>query len=191
VDLLRSVLFESRAQLTAFSLVLMGAAYAAWLRMSPPGRSRVLVGAAGLIVALFLIQSAVMTDRERVRRALDGFVSAIEKRDERAVAEAIDAAFDSDGLDQAGMVGYVSDAARKLEVRDSRLGSVSIQVDGDLARVRLSATATIRLDGTPFRASGRWELDWARRNDRWKLVTARPIEITGQPVSGLRSIRRW
>ncbi len=191
MDLLRSILFESRAQLAALSLVLMGAAYALWLRMSPPGRSRVWAGAAGLIAALFVIQSTVVTDRERVRSALDGFVSAIEKRDERVMAEAIDADFDSDGIDQAGMLRYVLDAARKLEVRDSRLGSVSIRIDGDLALVELAATATVRLDGTPFRAAGKWDLSWARRGECWKLLAARPIEINGQPVAGLRSIRRW
>jgi hypothetical protein len=191
MEALARLFLESRLQLAFLSLVLAGVAYAAWLRAEGERRRRVWPATLALIALLFVIQELVETDRERIGSALDKVIEAIGRRDEAGVLAHVATDFRNEAMDRPGFERYLHDALRNVEVYDVRLGGRSFAIDEQKAQMTFTATATVRIQGTPARVSSCWVLQWVREASGWEIAGIRPTEVNGVSVSGLNALRAW
>ncbi|MCK6455081.1 MAG: nuclear transport factor 2 family protein [Phycisphaerae bacterium] len=188
MDALTRFFLESPFQLGVACAIAITAALLARPRLE--GRMRTHAPPATLAVAalLFALQWAVTTPRERVREALDRFIAAIERRDEAGLRAAIDPDYDGESLTAESLGDAIVAALERVEIFDTRVRGCEIDVRDDSAAVRLTAMATVKLQGFPRRLSGQWQIEWRRAADRWRIMRILPVEIGGQPMESLRDV---
>ena len=146
---------------------------------------RALIGAAvpvvlGLIVAVLSV--VVTTQRERVAAALEGLRLAVVAGDGAGFAAGIDQDYDDGVYPKDKMVGTVARTRAVLALRDVKFSDIQIEVDGARAVVDCRAVLHVR-ENPPGRGLilTRWRLWWARRSDRWRLMSSRLVEPENLP----------
>lgn len=192
MDALARLFLESPLQLAILSAVLLLLAYAIWLRATSE-RVRLLIFpvAIGLIVALFAIQELVTTQREELHNTLDRLIVAISHHDAAAVLPNISDDYASPDMDRAAVGAFIESALKNTDIYDARIGGIESDIDGDRATTEFSVTATVRVAGQTARLPSRWKLAWARGPTGWQITQIEPLEVMGNPVHGLRSLRHW
>lgn len=182
---------ESPLYLAVFCLFLSGGAYALWLRSEPPLRRRIWPATIVLIVFLFVLQAAVVTTREELESALRALAQAVDRKDTSAIGGAFGVEYACDGMDRAGVVTFVAEALRHVDVYDVRFHEFDVQSSGAAASLAFSASATVRIEGVPGRINGRWNVEWKHGPNGWRIIALRPQEVAGRPVSRLSDLRHW
>ena len=139
-----------------------------------------LLGAIG--AGVYVLERAVVTDREQIRAALDEMAAAAARQDMDAIARHVDEkfrVFDSyvgRGLGKAATLLAARGALAMWSIREVRFvgdPEDDLQIDG-----RSHAEGTVRttlLYGKgklPRRYYRAWRLEWVRRADGWKLRRA-------------------
>jgi len=192
MDALSHLFFESPLELAILSVVMLLVAYAIWLRAeSDRWRRRIWPIALALIAVLFTIQSLVVTQREELSNTLDDLIAAVGRRDPAAIRPIIAADYITDEMDRAGLMSYIEAALEHVEIHDARAGTIQTDIDGDRATMEFSITATVRAANFADRIPSRWRLHWLRTPAGWRITQIEPLEIAGNPVHGLRSLRAW
>jgi len=190
MDFLSTILFESPAQLGLGCFVLFAVVLLTRNRMNDSWRARSLPGVLLLIVGLFVLQSLVTTDRERIRGALDQFVAAITAKDAAGIGRCVADSYNEDGMDGPAFTQFVVDALKDVDIYDTRLGQRDVTVDGDAATMRLGATATVRIHGGAGEMHvGYWNLRWVRQGDQWRIAGIQPVTIDTIPFHSLHEVR--
>jgi hypothetical protein len=123
------------------------------------------------------IAVAVVTDQEKILAQLDAFVAGVEAEDRAAIGQVIDEKYDAEGMDRDGVLEFLTDSLKSVDIFDTRLRRRDVTVDGDHADLDLGAMATVRIRaGAGDIHQGRWRLRW-RRTDEWRIVSLMPVEI--------------
>ncbi|MFQ5425209.1 MAG: nuclear transport factor 2 family protein [Phycisphaerae bacterium] len=189
MNLFRTILFESPAWLGVGSFVLFATAVLGRRRWTGTARAYALPGVMVLTVILFVLQWAVVTDRERILAALDGFVAGIAAEQTPAWARFIDDGYEGGGLDRDAVVALIESALTSVNVYDTRLRRRDVTIDGDRADMVLGAVATVRVrGGAGAFHTGRWRIGWARAVEGWRIRSIRPEMIDTMAVGGLKEL---
>ncbi len=191
-DFVRCTLFESPLRLgvlsfAAFAVVLL------WRRRwtgwgSRYGLPLTLAG----IAALFVVQSLVVTERERVMEALEAVVASVEAADAHGLASKFSRDYEADGLDRDGVLELIEGLWRHIRVRDTRRTSVEVRIEDSSAEMKLAARATVSVRGAVGEPHwGRWRILWRREGDAWRITALTPEMIDNIPVRSLRELRAY
>jgi len=192
MDALARLFLESPLQLTILSAVLILIAYGVWLRSNAERVRRLVFPVAiGLIVALFAFQGWVTTQREELHDTIDRLIAAVSRHDAAAVLSSISDDYASADMDRVAVGAFIESALKNTDIFDARIGGMESDIDGDRATTEFSVTATVRVAGQTARLPSRWKLAWARGPRGWQITQIEPLEVAGNRVSGLRSLRHW
>lgn len=188
MEFLTATFLESPARLGVFCFLALAVLLFIRRRLEGPARHRILPIGLLAMAALFGLQSLVETDREQIGLALREFVRAIERKDTAAIAEAVSAEYDCEGLSRDDLLRFINGRLARLRIYDTSL-SPTIRVDGDTARMGLGARATVSLDGGvgEFHV-GSWSLNWRREADAWRITALRPERMDGIEITRLRDL---
>ncbi len=191
MSLLRAILFESPIWLGVGSFVLFAAVVLGRRRWTGTARAYALPGVMVLTAVLFVLQWVVVTDRERILAALDGFVAGIAAEQTPAWARFIDDGYEGEDQDRDAVVALIQSALTSVDVYDTRLRRRDVTVDDDRAEMVLGAVATVRLrGGAGAFHTGRWRIGWARGAEGWRIRSIRPERIDTMAVGGLKELIR-
>jgi len=184
------VLFESPIALGIVAFVVAAACLLIRPRLEGAPRRWILPGAALLFIALFTLQSAVTTERERIWSALDRFIAAVESGRPDACAPFIADAYDSEGMSRDDIVDYIRQSLEQINIYDTRVTRRDVTRDGRTAEMTLSATATVSIRGNVgdlHRA--RWRITWQKTGPDWQITAIRPEVIDAIPIDSLKYLR--
>jgi len=189
MNFLKFVLLESPVWLGGVCFCLFAIVLLMRPRMEEAARARSLPILVAVIVGLFLLQSLVETDRERILAQLDSFVAAVVAEDRAAIERLIDDDYDSDGMNREDFGAFMAEALERVDIYDTRLRRRDVLVEADRATLDLGAMATVRIKGgTGEFHQGRWRLAW-RLRDAWRITALTPVEIDTIPFKSLQQVR--
>lgn len=189
MDFLKLVFFESPTWLGAACFCLFAVVLLLRPRMTEYARTRSFPALIAVVFGLILLQWLVVTDREKILAQLDAFVASVEAEDRAAIGQVIDEKYDAEGMDRDGVLEFLTDSLKSVDIFDTRLRRRDVTVDGDFADLDLGAMATVRIRaGAGDIHQGRWRLRW-RRTDEWRIVSLMPVEIDTIKFSTLQQVR--
>jgi len=189
MDFLKLVLFESPIWLGGLCFCLFGIVLLMRPRMSDAARARSLPVVLAIIVALFLQQWLIVTDREKILAQLDAFVAAITAEDRPAIERLIDDDYSADGMNREDVIAFLAESLERVDIFDTRLRRRDVTVTGDTAGLDLGAMATVRIKGGVGEFHHcRWRIDW-RLRDAWRITALTPVEIDTIPFKTLQQVR--
>lgn len=192
MDFIQTLLFESPWRLGGFSFLVF-AVVLFWRRRWTGSAARHALPAtlAGIIV-LFLLQWLVTTQREAVRETMERFVAAVERKDAVGLQSVFSAAYDSEEMDREAITRAIDAYLGYLTIRDTRLRRMDVTINGERARMDLSALATVSIRGAigEFH-TGLWQIDWVREGDEWRITALRPVMIDTLEVRSMRTLREY
>jgi len=189
MDFLKLVLFESSVWLGGACFCLFGLVLFIRPRLSEAARHRSLPIFAAVVAALFIVQSLVVTDRERILAQMNAFVAAVEAEDRAAIERLIDDDYSSDGMNREDMVAFLVESLERVDIFDTRLRRRDVTIDGDRADLNLGALATVRIKGgTADFHQGRWKIAW-HHSDEWRITALTPVEIDTIPFKSIQQVR--
>jgi len=192
MDFAQLVFFESPFRLAIFCFLLLAAVLLLRRRLTDDARRYSLPAVLALIVLLFIIQRAVVTQRERILAACDDFVDAITREDTGRIARAIGEGFNSEGMDRPGIIRYLNSCLEGVDVFDTRFRRRDVTVTGNRADMLLVALATVRIrGGAGDYHTGRWRVAWAMENGEWKITSLQPEMIDSVPVETLSRLHSY
>lgn len=153
-----------------------------WIRGRKP---RFLIGTlmcgAG-IIATFVAERWIVSDRERIEAAILDMAGAFERRDEDAVLSRISAR--QDDLRQLVEWGFDTVASvENLHITDVSVGLTS---HGSRATSRFRGNGRFHVVGygDVGHKATRWELTWQREGAEWKIIHIRRLNpITGEEIA--------
>lgn len=193
MDFLQAVFFESPIRLAILAFVLLTAALVARRRYTDTWGPRAVPGALALVALLFVLQWAVVTDRERISRATDRLIAAVEAADSAALADLFSDTYDSEGMDKAAIVEFIETALKRVRIYDTRTHRRDITVDGSTAELILAARATVSVGGDVGQLHwGAWRLTWREETDaadRWRITALQPSMLDGTEFTTLKHLR--
>lgn len=133
-----------------------------------------------LIVAVlaggtFAMERLVVTDREQIRLALKDIAESVPAgRIEHAMTY-LDDKYAGWGKFKPGAVVAVKFAVARYGIQKvSLLGTPKIEVDGKLAKCKITALITYKLDGEPTTHPMAWHVKWIKRDEGWRIQGAEP-----------------
>ena len=189
MDFIKLVLFESTFWLGGVCFCLFAIVLLLRPRMTDYAKARSFPALLVVIFALILLQWLVVTDREEILAQLDDFVAGVVKEDRAAIAEVIDEQYDAESMDRDGLLEFLMDSLKQVDIFDTRLRRRDVTVDGDHADLDLGAVATVRIRaGAGEMHTGRWKLRW-RHSDAWRIVSLTPVEIDTFKFTTLQQVR--
>jgi SnoaL-like domain len=188
MNFLSRLFLESAWQLGVFSFLLFAAVLLIRSRLESQAlRRRLLPFTFLLIAVLFIIQTIVVTERERILDRLDLFVQAIETPSPGALAAIIAANYESEGMDRAAFLDALDRWLAHIDVYDTRYRRRDVDIHGDTAQMTLGAGATVHRDGGAGEMHvGRWRIDWVREQDEWRIRAIRVELIDAMPIEQMR-----
>ncbi len=192
MDFLQLVFLESPFRLAVLCFLLLAAVLLLRRRWTGPMRRHALPAVLVCILVLFTVQSAVVTQRERILSACDDFVEAISREHLGHIAAAIGEGFESEGMDRPAIIKYLSACLEGVDVFDTRFRRRDITITGDKAEMLIVALATVRLGGGAGEYhTGRWRLGWALEDGEWKITSLRVEAIDGVPLDSLYRLKSY
>lgn len=159
-----------------------------WRRSNRP--RPLLIGLAAAIMLLG-IQGLVVTRHEHSARALNAIVREIPLRRIDALAAALAADFDGDGMDRDAFVEFAQaglDRVRIEQLHRTRLEIVRSEGDEFVVEVVYLSDTLI---GEVFDGylKSEWEVTFVRRAGEWRIGGIRALEINNVPVEDIRELR--
>ncbi len=184
------VLFESTLWLVVFSFLLFAIILLARTRWeSVSARRYGLPAALGVVVLLFVVQSLVVTERERILSALDVFIKAIESENIAVIRTVVSDSYEMEGMNADDFVAYTARFLEAWNVSDVRYRRRDVDVEGETATMTLGLTATAGQKKEVGQThAGTWEFGWVRENDSWKIISVVPKTIDGQRLDSYKQL---
>ncbi len=131
-----------------------------------------------LIVAVlaggtFALARLVVTDREQIRLALKDIAESVpDGRIEHAMTY-LDDKYIGWGKFKPGAVVAVKFAVARYDIQKvSLLGTPKIEVDGKLAKCKITALITYKFEGEPAKHPMAWRVKWIKRPEGWRIQGA-------------------
>ena len=174
MNALRHTFFEDPFYVYALLAVAAAATAVVWYRR----REVKLLLAAAMLVAIaagvYLLERAVVTDREQILAAYDDIARAVAHHDIDRLAAWLDGKYRGWGGPKLAAAAAAKAAAKAYNVREVRyVGEIHIAVAGRRADSRV---ATLILYGDsaerPARALLGWEVEWVKRDADWRIRRA-------------------
>jgi hypothetical protein len=191
MDFISRILFESPVWLGILSFIAFAIILFWRTRMeSQTARRRAIPMTLVAIALLFLIQTVVETEREKILNQIDRFVTAIVNEQSIEAASIISPLYDSEDVDKDEFEESLKDWFEIIDVRDPRFARRDVTIDGDHAVMILGASATVSIHketGTTHFAVFR--IEWQRESDAWRMTRITPESINLQPITSLRQLR--
>ncbi|MCA9255083.1 MAG: hypothetical protein KDA33_05570 [Phycisphaerales bacterium] len=189
MDFLSIVFLESPWRLAIFSFLLFAVVLLTRMRVrSERWRRLSLPLTLLLIVAMFVIQKVVVTQRERILQRLDDFVAALEAPDSDALADVISLNYDSEGFDRDGFLDALERWLNQIDVHDTRYRRRDVTVNGHNAELILGAMATVHHNGgTGEDHWGRWRMGWVEEGGKWRIRSIRIEMLDAMEINQMRN----
>ena len=189
---IQTLLFENPWWLGAFSFLLFAVVLFLRRRWTGNAARYSLPATLAGIALLFLVQSLVTTQRESIRHTLEQFVASIEHQDAVALEAVFSSSYDSEGMNRQAVAACIDSYLKYLAIQDTRFRRLDVTVDGDRARMVLSAYATVSIRGAigEFH-TGRWQIDWIREGEEWRITALRPEVVDGIEINSLQALRGY
>ncbi|MBX3444597.1 MAG: hypothetical protein KF774_19510 [Planctomyces sp.] len=156
-------------------------------------QSRFTMIAAGCVlaaVAVWFIERAIVTERERVEQHLVELVRDFEAGRSEAVLDAIT-------TQSPELRALAALALSTVTVRDLRLTDVTVELSPGTdtrarSHFRVNGSAVLNSTHDVGHQPTRWIARWQRETDRWRIVEIEQLDpITGEPTRQvLRNLRR-
>lgn len=170
-----------------FAAVLLGRK-----RLSPTAARTALPVTLAIIVSLFILQSLVTTQRERILHAWDAFTDAIEQKDLATLRRTLGTDYDSEDMDHEAIARFIESALESVDIRDVRLRRREVTIEDERAEAIIGGTATLRLRGEIGQIHvSRWRIGWSLEGDAWRIVSIVPEAIDGRPIHSLVTLWRY
>jgi ketosteroid isomerase-like protein len=131
--------------------------------------------------AVFLVSRGVWTDREKIVRDVNEIAGAVNEGDFARVRESLEEDFAVSGrsLRSAGAaIEFLRDQTQDNRFERVEIRNVDVDIEGRLAQVRVGSTVYFRGGA---RLSVRWDLTWARAQDRWKIRNLDSYAVGASP----------
>jgi hypothetical protein len=190
MDFFQKLFLESPIRLGVFSLILLAVALYARRRYIETFGKHLVTAAVGLIAALFALQYLVVTDREEIVQALDDFVAAIEVDDSARIDAAISEEYDSEGLGEQDILGFIERTMRRMKIYDTRFHRRDVEVENERGGMIIAARATVSIEGGVGEMHfGSWRIDWLREGGAWRIIAIVPIKLDAHDVAGMKGLR--
>ena len=179
MDWLRTSLLEDPFYLYLGLGLAVAALLAGWYSRR---RGRLLLAAgvlAAIGVGVYILERAVVTDREKIRAALDDIAAAVERGDIDAAGAWLDEKYTGWGVGNLRLGKSAAILAAKVVVNTYKvrqvqyLGKPEITVSGKTAASRLRTAVHYGRQGE---GGGRvllaWEVEWVKRTEGWRIRRA-------------------
>jgi hypothetical protein len=179
------VLLESPLKLVIVELAAALILIAVYRRLASPPRW-LLPAAAVAAVALLVVQRAVETDAEHIRRVVREMGRAVDDGDADALRAHLADEFAAWGRAKDDFVDFVYQQLEYYRVDEVRTGGFDLHRRGDAATVEFTARARVSSPELPvYPYVSRWRLEMVRRGEDW-LVTR--VEELGGPGGASRAV---
>ncbi len=190
MDFISRVLFESTLLLAVLAFVLLAIILLARTRWeSASARRYALPVTLGVILLLFVAQSFVVTQREKILSTLDAFIKAVESENIAAIETAVSDNYDMEGMNADDFVAYTARFLEAWNIRDVRYTRRDVVVEGKAATMTLGVAATAGQKKQVGQTHvGVWKLGWVRENEDWRIVSIRPKMIDGQRLDSYKQL---
>lgn len=180
VDILRSLVFDRPLGVYITLGVVWLASLAAYRYRQTRARRAMLIVPILLAACVFFVERAVVTDREQIVEILHGIAADTEAGHTWTLEQCLDDDFE--GFEHAGFDLGKSDTIRLVRwamdaygVKRAGIMRTHVQVrragDWPAAEVRLGTLIVFDKSSLgPGRTTLKWEIDWVRRPDGWKII---------------------
>jgi hypothetical protein len=141
----------------------------------PLGALLAVAAAAG---GVFLLDRAVVTDREQIWAAYDDIAEAVAQHDIERVASHLDLKYRGWGGLRTAAILAAEAAVKSYNIREVRyVGRREVTVTGNTADSRVTTSIHYGGDASrPSRILRGWKVEWIRREDGWKVRAAEPTD---------------
>ncbi len=187
------VLLESPFLLAILAFLLFGATLFARQRMeSQAARRQSIPVILLIIVAMFVAQGLVETDREVISGLIEVFAAAIEAGDVGQAGLLISDEFDGEGEGRGEFIERLEGWLSTVDIRGVQFQRREAVVLGKTATLKLAARATVRIRGQPgVMHWGAWKIDWIRSAEGWRITRIAPEMIDGRSIDSLRALEGY
>jgi len=197
VSPIRALLFERPLLLVPLLVVVQFVLIVIWSRRRTPRARRAVL--AGFFVAplLVVLQSAVVTDRERLTRACVALADACRRGDVPGFGRYVSPSFAAaagpgqDPFTRSSLLEWLEHTLIAYRVEEPRLRAFEITCEGPHAVVRFEASCRVVTDRdiAPGILS-RWELHFELRDGQWLVTDIRPLPSRWFPFRRLADLPR-
>ncbi|MEW6252072.1 MAG: hypothetical protein AB1716_15645 [Planctomycetota bacterium] len=188
MDLIVWVLFESLPVLAAGLGVILFALLVYWRRRRRP--LPLLIGL-GVAFALLIVQRAVVTPREHAIVTLNAIERDLEHARADALAAALAAEFDTEGMDRESFVRYVRGRIPRVDIRYLR--RTALQLDpAEAGRfvAHVEYISDVGIEGMRGNLPSAWEITFARTPQGWRIVHIRCLRVGSERAPSFDDIER-
>ncbi|MEX2285550.1 MAG: hypothetical protein WD648_00595 [Planctomycetaceae bacterium] len=144
-----------------------------WRTTSQKALLKGAVAVVALAGVIFIVERLIVTDAERVEIAVYDIADAFRDKDlDRTLSH-----FSEDAIDERTLVTW---AIKTVDIEDDlRITDVSVTLldQGTRARIRFRANATATYSPYHDRVRTRWEFDFERHGDEWKVTGIRRMHL--------------
>lgn len=188
--ILQRLFLESPAWLGVFSFLFFAIALFLRRRLSPEYSGKVLPICLLVIGLLFMMQHLVITEREVLVENIETMTAAVEHKDVDGVLYFISNSYDAGGMNHEAFADYVRSFVKSITVRDARIISCDIRLEGNQAIMNLRVRATVSIRGEVGEFHwGAWVIDWEKEHMGWRIIRITPKMIDGIPIDSMPHIR--
>jgi hypothetical protein len=164
-----------------------------WYQRQQP---RFLAGAGALVLlaaGIWVIERAIVTERERVRENVFAVTSSFQRRDLDGTLDYISQ--QAPDLRRLVVYGYnVAQVEDDMRVTDVQV-EMTAQETRATTRFRVNATVTGHPEGGmnfSHRQPTRWEAKWQQEAGEWRMFDIQQLDpITGERINQFSGIRNW
>ena len=186
VESIQWLLFENRIAL----LVVLGLAEFVVLWVWARWRTRCTRNAvlAGLVLSILLliVQTVVVTDRERIITLCNSLAAAVENGKIATVAEHLAPDFRSDGVDRDRLLAELTRLLTRVHVEETQLSNFRVSFADGQTRAEFDATCRVMAGGYVEGGVGTsWRLTLRRTNETWQVLA---IELVPTPFFPFRTL---
>ncbi|MCG3137138.1 MAG: hypothetical protein HJJLKODD_00981 [Phycisphaerae bacterium] len=183
------ILFESPFLLCIALIPVLLAAVGWWNVTRSPASRRTMLAVLLAIPLLFVLQSMVVTTREKLEQTLQHLANHVEAGDIPAIMVLISphAQF-TGGMNRIQFKDWVEVILRKYDVREPSVHIIELKLQGERAEVVTTGNCSVTAEGWSHMIPSKWRLNLEFSDQQWLITDLVPIEIAETPYRSLESI---
>ncbi len=148
----------------------------------------IVIAAVAAVAVYLVVDRLVVTEKERVERAVEGLRDSVARADLRAFGEMISPGYGDESFSAEALLGAAAKFFERhgplaLTVRDMR-----VTVSGPSAAARASVTARSEHG---YWGRSEWQADFRKERDgQWRVVRLTPLRFGGKEAGGWGDVLR-
>jgi hypothetical protein len=144
-----------------------------------------------LLIVLPVVQWLVVTDREAVRQSLTELVNSVQQGDVSRFSTHVAEQFQAGTVDREQFLDRVESAMNRIRIENAKLKfeEVTVANDNAIVRMRVFCRVIAENDWEPNAISA-WEIELAKEDDAWRIISLQPRPTPAFPLSRLEDVLR-